>query len=147
MESEIRTARINFPVDTDKARDEDYPRLLFSKNGKKAKELPRVAIKSVFRFRYSPAPYQVEFTIRREWPSAAAMSNMKNEPVTTFGVTVYGDHWGETRASDVTKTGQGWGQELEVLFRPIVDDSANNGEQRVQAMLNVIHDIRHALSG
>lgn len=152
METEIRAAAILFPRDTNKVRDRDYPRLQF-RNGKKVKELRRVAIRSVFRFRYNPSPYQIELTIRREWPSATAMSDNTMEPITTFEIMVYGDHWGETRASEVSKTDQGWGQELEYLFRPIVDEGGNNcldtytnGEHKVQAMVDVVHDIRNALS-
>lgn len=152
MESEIRAARILFP-NIENARDEDYPRMHFTKRNGKAHELRRVAIRSVFRFRYNPAPYQIEFTIRREWSNVIDMANDRNEPMTTFGITVYGEDWGETRASEVARTRQGWGQELEHLFRntpssPHADGfgSRVNGETRVQTLVNIVHDIRRAIT-
>ncbi|KAK6066135.1 hypothetical protein SCUP234_12217 [Seiridium cupressi] len=151
FEAEVRAATVQFP--SKQARDEDFPRLHFQSPAIKAQELREVAIRSVFRFRYSPAPYQVEFTIRRTWPNVKAMANNRYEPVTTFGITVYGEDWGETRATEIVQTGQGWGQELEHLFRDSPGSTHGNesdvrasGEERVQAFVNIIRDIRRALS-
>ncbi|KAM0806862.1 hypothetical protein AB5N19_07201 [Seiridium cardinale] len=151
FEAEVRAATVQFPGN--QARDEYFPRLHFQSPAIKAQELREVAIRSVFRFRYSPAPYQVEFTIRRTWPNVKAMANNRYEPVTTFGITVYGEDWGETRATEIVQTGQGWGQELEHLFRDSPGSTHGNesdvrvsGEERVQAFVNIIRDIRRALS-
>ncbi|KAH6646507.1 hypothetical protein BKA67DRAFT_669267 [Truncatella angustata] len=160
LKSEIRSARIRFSGSSN-MHDEDYPRIHFMENAIKARSLEQVTIRSVFRFRYSPAPYQIEFTIHRTWPNVDAMGRDQETPLTSFGITVYGEHWGETRASEIARTGQGWGPELENLLcisqsSPGNENGAEvgaessevrvNGEGRAQSLLNVIHDIRRALT-
>ncbi|KAI1864237.1 hypothetical protein JX265_008608 [Neoarthrinium moseri] len=149
LKSEIRGANIRFTTgEGDK--DEHYPRLYFANKDKVFTALDKVAMQSLFRFRYNPAPYAVEFVLRRQWDSPSAMVNMEVDPVTTFGITIYGEDWSDTRASEITRTGQGWGTELEHLFRQDhggqEDYVARSGQERVQAFLDVLDDIQHALS-
>jgi hypothetical protein len=151
MRSEILSANVRV-CRVSKSRDADYPRLRFEGRHAKARLLGPVAVRSVFRFRYNPAPYQVEFTIRRQWTNALAMGNQRNEPTTTFGITVYGEHWGDTRASELAKTSEGWGSQLEHLFvdtqnRPhnFGMSGGSPGEERTRELINVIHDIRQVL--
>jgi hypothetical protein len=121
--------------------------MTFKNRQRLSSQLNKVAIKSVYRFKYSSTYYVVEFTIRREWENIMAMTD-RREPLATFGITVYGEHWGDTRASDVAKTGRGWGEELEILFSDeLAQGSANaNGESRVRAFVETINAVRDALS-
>ncbi|ETS86808.1 hypothetical protein PFICI_00636 [Pestalotiopsis fici W106-1] len=148
LNSELRAADIQVPESTG-VRDGAFPRIHFRGKYEKAKALNKVAIKSVFRFRYRPAPYQVEVTITREWEKVVAMGD---QPLNSFGVVIYGERWGESRALELTKTGQGWGPELEHLF---VDrqndihaglDRLSSGDERAQCLIDAIHNIRSALS-
>lgn len=132
--------------------DDDYPRILFN-NRDKVSSFQDVAILSVFRFRYNPAPYKVEFTIRRQWPDARSIST--TEPKTTYGITVYGEDWDkEVVASEYSRSKQGWGQELEHLFE---DDEGYTQDgrdgsggrkavERVRTFVEAMQGIRDALS-
>lgn len=128
-------------------KDEDYPRVHFSRGHKLADSLKQVAIKNVFRFRYSQAPYKLEFTIRREWGDIRAMHSKKELPVTTYDITVYGENWGEVRASEIARTGQGWGKELENLFYDDLDCGIQDlsGQERVGRFVDTVQRIRQAL--
>lgn len=77
-----------------------------------------------------------------------AMTGQRAEPLITFGTTVYGEHWGETRASEIAKTGRGWGEELEILFSDELGPGSTdaNGQTRVRAFVETINAIRDALS-
>ncbi|KAF7516613.1 hypothetical protein G7054_g14085 [Neopestalotiopsis clavispora] len=148
LNSELRAADIRFSKCME-TRDAAFPRVLFKGKYEKARSLSKVFIKSVFRFRFIPASYQVEVTITRQWEN---VSTMGNQPSTSFGVIIYDEQWGGSRALELTKTGQGWGPELEHLF---VNRQGNmrpgpnrppNGEDRAQCLIDTIHNIRRTLS-
>jgi hypothetical protein len=146
IKSEIRSATITFDKKQDQ-RDDDYPRIHFPPDHMLVNSLEKVAIKSVFRFRYSTAPYKLEFTIRRDWADMHAMYNGDKRPATTFNITIYGENWGEARACEIAGTDQGWGRELENLFHDDGEHFAQGlgGQERVRALVEAVEGIRHAL--
>ncbi|KAI0124627.1 hypothetical protein BJ170DRAFT_685504 [Xylariales sp. AK1849] len=144
LKSELRSAKIGF-LQGQGERDEDYPHVRFHNRGRLV-NVKKVAMNSIFRFMYSGTEYVVDLTIRREWNGIPDMSDGK-DPTTTFGATVYGQHWRQTRASEVAKPGQGWGKELESLLGDDQDqEEAANGQDRVRGFVKTIHAIRNALS-
>ncbi|KAH8676385.1 hypothetical protein BX600DRAFT_508544 [Xylariales sp. PMI_506] len=139
---ELRTARIS----VDSIQDEKWPCLKFPKTCQFLTEFKQVGIKSVFYFFFGNSSYIVEITIHRIWESFMDMANDKAVPTVTFEVAIYGQHWGESRATEIIKSGQGWGQELEILFLDPAIPVTANGYTRVRGFIGIVNAVCEALS-
>jgi hypothetical protein len=134
LASYIRTAKIAWSEGVrETGGDLDYPRVVLRAQDRLSSEFQKVAMRSVFPFRFGCTDYTVDFTIRREWSSVMEMNSRSTKPSVTYGVKVSCDHW---------RDGCLWGNDLEHLFH---DHGQANVYGRIRAFLETMCAICDAL--